>query len=481
VERAARAGDRTSDRKAERRRNRDRPPAPQAVGDCHCPNAEQNEAHSSNVRALHRTGNVLQSFAGGTAPGGTFGGWLNDAMDVRLCRDLDDFRGAANCIGHYFGHEWDEESAQRFVRNMPVERTHAAFDGGRIVGGAGVFPFGMTVPGGELPVAGVSVVGVLPTHRRRGILTALMRAQLDDVYRRGEPLAMLWASEAPIYGRYGYGMASLAGDVELGLDRAQFARPFAPLGSPRLLTSDESLDVLPPLYDRIRPERPGMIARSRDWWELRRLNEADWSRRGAGPLNRVVLEVDGEPLAYALYRIKFTWEGGENTSEVRVIEALGATPEATAGIWRYLLDIDWMPTLTAGLLPVDHPLFHLLAEPGRMRFRVADALWCRLVDVEAALAGRSYAGAGEVVLEVADAFCPWNEGHWLVGAHGAERTESPGELALDATALGSVYFGGFTFEQLSAAGRVQELEPGAVERADDLFRTPRAPWCPEIF
>jgi predicted acetyltransferase len=406
---------------------------------------------------------------------------LNAAMDVRPCRNLDEFRGAVSCIGHYFGSEWDEETAERFTRNMPVERTHAAWDGDRIVGGAGVFPFGMTVPGGELPVAGISVVGVLPTHRRRGILTELMREQLDDVHRRGEPLAMLWASEAPIYGRFGYGMASLAGDVEIGLDRAQFARPVAPVGSTRLLSPEESLEVLPPLYERIRRERPGMIARSGDWWELRRLNEADWSRRGAGPLNRVVLEVDGEPAAYALYRIKFTWEGGENTSEVRVIEAFGTTPHATAGIWRYLLDIDWMPTLTADHLPIDHPLFHLLAEPRRLGFRASDALWCRLVDVEAALSGRSYAAGGEVVLEVADAFCPWNEGHWLVGTHGAERTESPGELALDAAAFGSVYLGGFTFEQLCDAGRVQELEPGAVGRADDLFRTSRAPWCPEIF
>jgi predicted acetyltransferase len=224
-----------------------------------------------------------------------------------------------------------------------------------------------------------------------------------------------------------------------------------------------------------------MLRRSREWWEVRRLYDAEWSRRGAGPLNRVVLEVDGEPQAYALYRIKFTWEGGVNASSVRVVEAIGATPEATAGIWRFLLDIDWMATITAGQLPVDHPLFHLLAEPGRMGFRIADALWCRLVDVEAALAARGYAAPGEVVLELTDAFCPWNEGHWLVGAHGAEGTESPGELALDVAALASVYLGGFTFGQLAAAGRVQELEPGAIARADALFRSARAPWCPEIF
>jgi predicted acetyltransferase len=403
-------------------------------------------------------------------------------VDIRPCRDLDEFRRAAACIGHYFAFEMDEDMAERLTRTLPVGRMHAAWDGDRIVGGAGVFPFAVTVPGGaEVATAGVSVVGVLPTHRRRGILTALMRDQLDDVRRRGEPLALLWASEAPIYGRFGYGMASLAGELELAVDRARFARPVTPAGSTRLVTFEESLELIPSLYDRVRRETPGMLRRSREWWEVRRLYDAEWSRRGAGPLNRVVLEVDGEPQAYALYRIKFTWEGGVNASSVRVVEAIGATPEATAGIWRFLLDIDWMATITAGQLPVDHPLFHLLAEPGRMGFRIADALWCRLVDVEAALAARGYAAPGEVVLELTDAFCPWNEGHWLVGAHGAERTESPGELGLDVAALASVYLGGFTFGQLAAAGRVQELEPGAIACADALFRSARAPWCPEIF
>lgn len=403
-------------------------------------------------------------------------------VEVRPCRDADEFRRAADCIGHYFGREHDEASVERFLTNLDVERMHAAWEGDAVVGGAGVFALGVTVPGGaDLPAACVSVVGVLPTHRRRGILSALMREQLDDVHRRGEPLALLWASEAPIYPRYGYGMASLAGDVELALDRAQFARPAPAAGRMRLVTREEALELVPPVYDRVRRETPGMLRRPRSWWEHRRLHDPEWALREASPQQRVVLEVDGEPQGYAVYRIKFRWEGSVNRSAVQVVEAIGATPDATAAIWRYLLDIDWMVTLEAGQLPLDHPLLHLLAEPARLHFLVGDALWCRLVDVEAALSRRSYGAGAEVVLEVADAFCPWNEGHWLVGAHGAERTESPGELAVDASALGSVYLGGFTFAQLEAAGRVQELEPGAVERADGLFRTTRAPWCVEIF
>ncbi len=402
-------------------------------------------------------------------------------MEIRPCRDLDELRRTLACVAHYFAFEPDEEQAERFAQNAEVERVHAAWDGEEIVGGAGAFSLSVTVPGGtDVRAAGVTIVGVLPTHRRRGILTGLIREQLDDVRRRGEPLALLWATEATIYGRFGYGVASLQGEIELALDRSQFTRT-PPPASGRIVSLEEALDLVPPIYDRVRRSTPGMIARTPAWWEHRRLYDAPWQRRGAGPLQRVVLELDGEPQAYALYRIEASWEGGVAAHAVIVHEALGATPPATAAIWRFLLDVDWMTTLRASLLPVDHELFLLLAEPRRMGYQLGDALWCRLVDVEAALAARSYAAGGEVVLEVADAFCPWNEGHWLVGAHGAERTESPGELALDAADLGSVYLGGFTFVQLVAAGRAQELEPGASARADALFLAERAPWCPEIF
>jgi predicted acetyltransferase len=211
------------------------------------------------------------------------------------------------------------------------------------------------------------------------------------------------------------------------------------------------------------------------------LADSPQRRWGGGPLQRVLLELDGEPAAYALYRIHSSWDGGVNTGHVDVNEAMGATPAATLAIWRYLLDVDWVAKVEASLLPIDHPLFLLLAEPRRMRFRVGEGVWVRLVDVEAALSGRSYAGTGEITLEVEDAFCPWNAGHWRVTPGGAERTDSPGEIALDVRELGSVYLGGFTFRRLADAGRVVELEPGALARADDLFSTSRAPWCPEIF
>jgi predicted acetyltransferase len=156
-------------------------------------------------------------------------------------------------------------------------------------------------------------------------------------------------------------------------------------------------------------------------------------------------------------------------------------PEATRELWRWLLDFDWTSKFVAGLLPLDHPLFLLLAEPRRMEFEVNDGVWVRLIDVEAALAARGYGADTEVVVELTDAFVPENAGRWRIGARGAERTNGGAELALDVTGLGSVYLGGFSFADLVRGSRATELVSGAVERADALFRTAAQPWCAEIF
>jgi predicted acetyltransferase len=195
-----------------------------------------------------------------------------------------------------------------------------------------------------------------------------------------------------------------------------------------------------------------------------------------------LLELDGEPQAYAIYRHNPKWDEGSSAARLGVVEAIGATPRGTAEIWRFLLDIDWQASISADLLPIDHPLFFLLAKPRRMRYRTGDGIWVRLVDVAAALSARSYAADGEVVFEVTDAFAPWNEGRWKLAGGSCERTEDEPDLRCDVTALGSVYLGGFTFAELQRALRVEELREGAIDRADSIFRrTGVAPWCPEIF
>jgi predicted acetyltransferase len=376
-------------------------------------------------------------------------------------------RGALEPIWHYFGSRPEAEELERLGTILPVERVLAAADGGAIIGGAGAYLFDTTVPGGgQVPTAGVMAVGVLPTHRRRGALTALMRRQLADAHERGEPLAMLFAAEGGIYARFGYGLASLAGDIELPKEHA---RPWddEPLGEARLLETD----------DEVQAQTPGMFTRTREWWLVRRLHQ----RPGQGGQQmRVVVELDGVPEAYALYRLDFGIDHMVTGTKVEVGEALGTSPQALGAIWRFLLAIDWVAQINAYWLPLDHPLLHWLREPRRMNFSVIEALWVRLVDVGTALAARRL-GEGAIVLDVADEFCPWNQARWHVADGSAERTTAPADLRLDSTALGSVYLGGFTFEQLRWAGRLEELEPGAAARADELFRTVRQPWCPEIF
>jgi predicted acetyltransferase len=401
------------------------------------------------------------------------------AVEVRPCRDRAEFAGALYGIFQYFGPPPADDVVDRWIGLVGLERMHAAFEDGEVVGGAGAFTFDLSVPGGSLPCAGVTVVGVYPTHRRRGALREMMRAQLDDVHARGEPIAALWASEETIYGRFGYGIASWCGDVSIPRDRSVFGRPFERRGRVRTVTQDEAVEVFPPVWEALRAQRTGAFARTETWWRERVLRTPDEQK--ATPKRLVALEIDGDVRAYAVYKTTAAFEGFVSNAKLDVVEAVGANPQATAEIWRYLLDVDWIGTINASLIPPDHPLFLLLANPRHARFKRHDALWVRLVDLGAALAGRAYATDGSVVFEVRDSFCPWNEGRWKVGAGKAERTEEPAEVELDVDALGSAYLGAVSFAELREGLRVDERVEGAVARADALFGWHPDPWCPEIF
>jgi predicted acetyltransferase len=402
-------------------------------------------------------------------------------ISVRPCASVEELRDSLNVISHYFGQTNEVEDAARFAQWIDVDRMHVAFEGDRIVGGAGAFSYRMSVPGGaDVAAAGVTVVGVLPTHRRRGVLTSLMKAQLADSRERGDLVAYLWASEATIYGRFGYGLASQIGSMSLAQDRTRFAQPFEPRGTVRLVDLEEAARTFPALYEEVRAQRPGLFARSTAWWETRKLFD-DPARRQGGPLNRALLELDGEPAGYALYRVKQDWHNGFSRGVVTIVEAVTPTPEATRELWRWLLDFDWTSEFAADLLPLDHPLFLLLAEPRRMQFTLNDGVWVRLIDVGGALSARSYRGDGEIVLELTDDVLPENAGHWRVSASGVERTDASADLRLDVTGLGTVYLGGFGFGDLVRASRAQELVAGATDRADAIFSTGIRPWCAEIF
>ena len=400
-------------------------------------------------------------------------------FEVRPCADHAEYGLAIGAIGQYFNPPPDEQMLERFERVLPHERMHAAFADGQIVGGAGAFPFELSVPGGSVPCAGVTVVGTQPTHRRRGVLRSMMTAQLRDIHERGEPIAALWASEETIYGRFGYGLASWAGELKIPHEWDAFAEPLELAGTTRFVTPEEARELVPPIYESVRRERPGMLSRTDAWWEQRvlRMPEAE----ATAPRRFVVLEVDGEPIGYAIYRTHFAFDGGLPASRLVVSEALGSTPEAMAAVWRFLLDVDWMTVVEVPFAPPDHPLFLLLARPRMARYRMHDVLWMRLVDVRAALSGRTYGEGGSLVLEVRDAVCEWNDGRWKLEHGECERTEEEPDLALDVSALGSAYLGAVSFTQLCEALRVDELSEGAVARADALFAWRPLPWCLEIF
>jgi predicted acetyltransferase len=392
----------------------------------------------------------------------------------------DEWRAAMSTTMTVFADEPREEDFERWTKTLERNRFYVAYDGDMPVGTAADFPFTLTVPGGELATGGVTWVAVLPSHRRQGILTELMRRELQDLHEHGEPLAVLWASEAAIYGRFGYGLA--APHFEMDADRSRFALRDdpGPRGKVRIVPLQDAVEPCMRVYDRVRPTIPGFTARSRMWWEEFRLSDPEHWRRGGSPKYAAILELDGEPAAYAIYRIKEEWRQGFSQSQLRVVEALAANATAERDIWRFVFGIDLIARVSSRLDPAS-PLFLMVVDARALNLRASEGLWLRIVEIEGALRGRSYVGDGEVVLDVRDEFCPWNAGRWRVGGGGVERTDADADIALDIADLASVYLGAFTFSRLAAAERVQELRDGALERADDLFRTARLPYCPEDF
>lgn len=367
-------------------------------------------------------------------------------------------------------------------------RSIAAFDGERIVGTTSVVSLQMSVPGGaEVSVAGVTTVGVQPTHRRRGILRSLMRRQLDDSRAQGYPVAALWASEPAIYQRFGYGMATR--QVICRVPRAHMAWLSAPGGASgqvRLVPSEAMVSELGPVYDRARPETPGMLARNDDWWKWRFHHmDAEHHRGGFGPMFYALHEGADGPDAYAVYRVKTQDEDGIDRGIVQVVEVVTTTPASVRAIWSYLFGIDLVETIEFWNRPPDDPLLSMVLDLRRFGPKVVDGMWLRLLDVPQALSQRRYGAKGRVVFDLQDAFCEWNSGRYELtgGPDGAEcrSTDAEPELTLTSNKLGAAYLGGTRLRDLARAGRVVEHSSGSVARAAAMFAGDREPWCPHQF
>jgi predicted acetyltransferase len=376
------------------------------------------------------------------------------------------------------------------------DRSLAALDGDEIVGTAAAYSFRLTVPGGAVNAAGVTFVSVLPSHRRRGILSAMMRHQLGDIAARGEPVAALFASESVIYGRYGYGPAS--GQLSLTIRSREGAlnpavAPGAATGAgPVQLRAAPPADLrseLAKVYDSVLPHRPGMIARDERWWQ-NVLADAEFARRGMSPLRCLLAGDDSGPRGYALYRTRPGWDDdGLPYGSLSVLELIAADGAATAALWADLLTRDLIGEVSARKRPVDDPLLDMLADRRRARPYLTDGLWVRLTDVPAALCRRRYCCAADVVLEVADDLLPANAGRWRLQCPGpadgapasCERTTAAADITLPVAALAAGYLGGGRLGALAAAGLVTEHTQGAVAALSAALYSDPAPWCPSGF
>ncbi|TDD46771.1 GNAT family N-acetyltransferase [Nonomuraea terrae] len=382
-----------------------------------------------------------------------------------------------------FGWTPHPEQSARFKAQTEFDRTIGAFDGDQLVGAAAAFSLSMTVPGGRLPVAGVTSVSVLPSHRRRGVLSSLMRTQLADVRERGEHVAALYASEASIYGRYGYGRASSELSFHLRKPDAAFVRewPQDPSLRLRVVKPADVRSDLEKLFASLVARRPGRYERPELVWDVV-LADEEYDQRGAGPLRSVLAEDDGGVRGYALFRVKTSWDAhGLPDGELKLQELEAADPAAYALLWRSVLERDLISRVEAGGRPADDPLVALLADPRRLRAEVADELWVRLVDVDQALASRAYAAPVDVVIEVEDDVCPWNAGRRRLTAGPSGAVCGPVDDAPDVTlpvaALGSAYLGDGQLGELLQAGLLREHSPGAVRALAAAMSWSPKPWC----
>lgn len=395
----------------------------------------------------------------------------------------DDHPGIADLLAHAFGEELPEEEIARDRAVFEPERDHVIVDGDEIVGNAGVYTRRLTVPGATVDCAHVTLVSVSATYRRQGLLGRLMRAQLADARRRGEPVASLWASEGAIYQRFGYGMAAPRLGLEIEAQRVRLNAP-AGDGTLRQARPEAVRDELASLYERLRPAHPGWSDRSAPWWDYL-LSDPAPSLHGATK-RRALLHQGPDGLdGYALWRVKSEWDHAGPRGIVLVNELVAETPEAYAALWRFLLGVDLTHSARYTFASLDEPLLYLASEPRRLGGRFGDGLWVRIVDVPAALSARRYAAPVDLVLAVEDPLIPENTGRWHLNGSPekatCERTDRPADLAVDLSGLGAAYLGGTALGALAAAGRVREQTRDALVAASAGFGWHRAPVAIEVF
>ncbi|GAA3658189.1 GNAT family N-acetyltransferase [Lentzea roselyniae] len=372
------------------------------------------------------------------------------------------------------------DGGHRWTKVLELDRTHAVFDGDEMVGTGGVLSRELTVPGGVLAPAGaVTVVGVKPGHRRRGVASLLMKTQLHGMHETGDPIAILWASEGSIYRRFGYGEHASSLSMMTMPTRMPF-HPGVSVSDARIrqVTREEAMPFMREVHDRVRRTRTGWLSRVEKTWDVH-LGDAESNRDGLSAYRYCL-----HPQGYVVFRVKHESNNSGPQNELHVRELVCETEQAYVDLYRFLLDLD----LASGIsfyTATDDPILHMVDNPRKVRRELSDALWLRIVDVDRALPLRRYQSDVDSVLEVEDSLCPWNSGRWRFTVKRGEavvtRTEDAADVSLDVAALGSVYLGGVRLSVLRRAHRVVEHTPGHVDALTMAFLGTDEPHCPEVF
>jgi predicted acetyltransferase len=383
----------------------------------------------------------------------------------------DDIDAITSMDGASFGVNMSPEEVTDTFSVLEIERFLLAMDGSRVVGSTADFPFTMTIPGGTLDVPGVTWVSVEVTHRRKGVLRALMDRQLGDYHAAGIPAAILTASEGGIYGRFGYGVASHIRKTVIARRSVRLAEPGDPSAVERV-TKVEARARMPELHERWRAQTSGALDRTPAWWDFLTLDRES-SRMGMS--EQFYLVHDG---GYISYRVKNDWNDGDPRHLCWITDYVIVTPEAHRDLWQVLLGLDLVGSIESYRIPIDDPLRFLVDNGRQIRTtHVGDGLWLRPLDVAAMLSARTYAVELETVLEVVDE--QFGDGRYLLkgGPDGAScaPTDRTADVSFDVAALGAAYLGGVRLAPLAAAGRIRADDPGTLSRLDRALLADREP------
>jgi predicted acetyltransferase len=384
-----------------------------------------------------------------------------------------------------FGFRWGIDDDSAWPRHE-LDRTVAAFVDGEVVATGRNYTLELTMPGGSIvPAGGVTWISTRPTHRRRGLLTRVMRHLVEESHARGELASTLTASEGGIYPRFGYGVATRVATFEFARAGTAFGAPAPATATVRMVEPDVARPIASALFDRIRRDRAGSVSRPDDWWvdEWASVDWIDAKRRFD-----VVVDIDGVPAGHAIYAVDGEFRDGYSDKVVAVRDLLAVSPDAELALWHFLANIDQTVGVRAWNRPLDDVLPWLVTDARHVRTSgVRDFLWLRPIDTAALLAARTYGVDGTLTLAVADPFLGLDAtvGTFTIdgGPAGAScrRTDTAPELVLGAAELGAIVLGGVRPSVLELAGRIGAPDRAALARADAMFGADREPYASTWF